>query len=158
MNVHQIDFEEIIFLEWWMQGNSKKVMSRYPKIGHKIIEILGHTSTATLSAGVAEEFVLCSLITLYTGISKNYELWFALMIAFILHLVIHFLEAVVYRGYVLGAATSAIVILVCLYILNKVYNQVTLKNMIPWCAFGILIMYINLLLIHRFYKSRSNKN
>jgi hypothetical protein len=86
------DFEEIIFFKTWLTKNSDFLKEKFPEISRRILPHLEKLSTAAFSLAVAEEFILISIITFTSIWLKNYFLWFAIFIAFSLHLVAHIIQ------------------------------------------------------------------
>lgn len=136
-------------LEYWMNKNSKKVIEKYPKLGSAIIKKLGSFNSAVFSVGVLEELLILTAVCLYATLSKNYGLWFGLLVAFSFHLVVHLFQTLLFGGYVLATLTSIICLPLSIYILVTFYKLTTISNLIPWCIAGILIMVVNLNIVHK---------
>jgi choice-of-anchor C domain-containing protein len=90
-------------------GAWKKKYSNVIKLSKpKKLPFSDFVSTESFSCGVAEEFLLLTIVSLLSCIFGNYFLWFALFFAFVLHLVIHFVLCIRFGHYVPGLLTSVI--------------------------------------------------
>ncbi|WP_349773119.1 HXXEE domain-containing protein [Lacrimispora xylanisolvens] len=91
------DFEEIIFMQSWINKNRNYLTHRFPVLSKKLFSHFDQITTSAFSLGVAEEFIIISIITIVSYVTNWYILWIGLFITFALHLVIHCFQALVIR-------------------------------------------------------------
>ncbi|MBU3175592.1 HXXEE domain-containing protein [Clostridium estertheticum] len=144
------DFEEIIFMQPWMNKNRRYLTERFPMLSKKLLPHLVNITTASFALGVAEEFILISIITVISYVINWYSLWAGLFIAFTLHLVVHCFQTLIVRKYVPAIITSIICLPICIYIIKHIVQLFTLDTVILYSILGFIIMVINLGVVHKF--------
>ncbi|MPL97422.1 hypothetical protein SDC9_43613 [bioreactor metagenome] len=144
------DFEEIIFIQPWLSKNRYYLSVRFPTLSKKLLPHFDNITTSSFALGVAEEFILISIITVVSYIMNSHRLWAGLFIAFTLHLVIHCFQALIIRRYVPAIATSIICLPICIYIIKYIVQLFTLDTVVIYSILGFIIMVINLGIVHRF--------
>jgi hypothetical protein len=145
------DFEEIIFFKTWLTKNKDLLKSRFPRLSDRVLPHLQKLSTAGFSVAVAEEFILLSIIT-YTSIWwQNYFLWFAIFMAFSIHLIGHVIQWIIFRKYVPSIVTSLISLPYCVYTIYSFLSASTMSvlQVVAWTMIGLVIMLLNLILAHK---------
>ena len=143
------DFEEIIFMQVWISKNKRYLSDRFPKLSKKLLPHFDNITTSSFAFGVAEEFILISIITIISYIINWYSLWIGFFIVFTLHLLIHCFQALIVRKYVPAIVTSVICLPICIYIINQIIQEFTLNTLILYSILGFIIMVINLVAIHK---------
>ncbi|MDD3174842.1 MAG: HXXEE domain-containing protein [Herbinix sp.] len=143
------DFEEIIFMQVWIRKNKTYLYVRFPALAKKLLPHFDNITTASFAFGVAEEFILISIITVVSYIMNRYSLWIGLFIAFTLHLLIHCFQTLIVRKYVPAIVTSIICLPICIYIIKQIIQVATLNTIILYSILGFIIMVINLGMIHK---------
>ena len=145
------DFEEIIFFKKWINDNEFELTHRFPKLSKKLLPHFKNISTESFAVGVAEEFLLISIISVFAVINEKYELWYGILVGFFIHILIHIIQWLIYRKYTPSIITSILVLPYCFYALNKVNDLkiLQLNEKIIWGIFGFLIVLLNLLLVHK---------
>jgi hypothetical protein len=145
------DFEEIIFFKTWLTKNRDYLKNRFPKISRHILPHFEKLSTAAFSLAVAEEFILISIITFTSIWLKNYFLWFAIFIAFSLHLVAHIIQWIILKRYIPSIVTSLLCLPYCIYTFNcfLLAGIMSFFQIAIWTMIGIVIMVLNLVLAHK---------
>ncbi|QVK16885.1 HXXEE domain-containing protein [Mycoplasmatota bacterium] len=73
------DFEEIIFMKWWIQRNRLVLLKKFSKIS----KVYNEFSTEAFALAVSEEFIILFLITLGSIIFNWYYLWLGVLIGFL---------------------------------------------------------------------------
>lgn len=144
------DFEEIIFIESWIKKNRKYLSEKFPKLSKRLLPHFDNITTSSFAFGVAEEFILISIITIVSYITNFYSLWVGLFIAFTLHLIIHCFQALIVRKYVPAVITSIICLPFCMYILKNLVQLFPVGTIILYSIFGFIIMVVNLGIIHKY--------
>ncbi|WP_026881695.1 HXXEE domain-containing protein [Clostridium akagii] len=127
------DFEEIFMVNAWQQKNKHYIESRKDKY----IPYNFKASTAAFSIGVDIEFALISIVTIISYLLNSYVIWFGLFIAFVVHLFLHIIMCINFKGYVPGVITGTIVIPVSCFMIYRIYILLNF-NMIIF-LFSILI-------------------
>lgn len=149
------DFEEIIFIEAWISKNRIYLSERFPKLSKKLLPHFGNITTPSFAFGVAEEFILISIITVISYVINWHSLWLGLFIAFTLHLVVHCFQALILRKYVPAIITSVICLPICIYIIEYTVQLFTLRTVVIYSILGFIIMVVNLGIVHKFMSTVS---
>lgn len=143
------DFEEIIFMQAWIRKNKSYLCDRFPTLSKKLLPHFDSITTSAFALGVAEEFVLISIITVVSYMTNWYSLWIGSFIAFTLHLLIHCLQAFVVRKYIPCIVTSVICLPICIYIIKQIIQISTLNTITLYSILCFIIMVINIGFIHK---------
>lgn len=143
------DFEEIIFMQSWVNKNRRYLYHRFPALSKKLLPHFDNITTSSFALGVAEEFILISIITVVSYVTNWYMLWIGLFITFILHLVIHCFQALVLRKYVPAIITSIICLPICIRLISHVVKVFPLNDVILYSVLSSVFMVVNLIFIHR---------
>jgi hypothetical protein len=144
------DFEEIIFMQVWISKNRQYLHERFPMLPKKLLSHLDNITTSSFAFGVAEEFILISIITVISYVMNWYNLWLGLFIAFTVHLIVHCFQALVVRKYVPAIVTSIMCLPICMYIIRNAVQIFTLRTVVFYSILGFIIMVVNLGIIHKF--------
>ncbi|MCC8187188.1 MAG: HXXEE domain-containing protein [Bacteroides sp.] len=144
------DFEEIVFFKGWMHRNGELLANRYPRLAH-MVSRMRCRSTAAFSLGVAEEFLLISVVSFGAVYTGSCYLWLAVFAGFSLHLLIHIGQWLIWRGYTPAIVTTFLsfpyVIYVWIYIVNK--QLFTVSEILLWGTGGFTVIIANLVLVHK---------
>jgi hypothetical protein len=145
------DMEEIIFFESWLRRNKPVIHQRFPKLSRRVLPHLERLSTAAFALAVAEEFVLLSAITCLSVIRNSYGWWFAIFMAFSLHLLGHVVQWLVFRRYVPSIVTALLCLPYCGHTLYRFLatSTMTAVQVLLWTLIGLVLMIANLLLAHK---------
>lgn len=143
------DFEEIIFIQAWISKYRGYLCERFPKLSNKLLPHFDNITTSSFALGVAEEFILISIITVVSYVTNWYMLWVGLFIAFTFHLVIHCFQTLIVRKYVPAIITSVICLPLCIYIINHIVTLFKFDTVILYSIFAFIIMVINLVIMHK---------
>ncbi|MBX4262797.1 HXXEE domain-containing protein (plasmid) [Clostridium estertheticum] len=144
------DLEEIIFIQPWISKNRLYLCERFPVLSKKLLPHFDNITTSSFAFGVAEEFILISIITVISYVMNWYSLWIGLFIAFTFHLVVHCFQTLIVRKYVPAIVTSIFCLPICMYIIKHIVQLFTLGTVVLYSIFGFIIMVINLGVIHKF--------
>ena len=74
------DFEEIIFFKKWLSNNRNILIRRFPKVATRLLPHFENISTASFTLAVAEEFILISVLSIYTACNESYALWYFIIV------------------------------------------------------------------------------
>lgn len=101
------EYEEIIMFRRWIDRNRGELRKRFPKIEsfftrHGPFDY----STSTFAVGTAHEFILVSVVSFCSVWTGQYQLWFAALTGYSVHLLMHIVQWIVYRKYVPVIITS----------------------------------------------------
>lgn len=144
------DFEEIIFMEWWINKEKTTLEKKYPQI----LKVHDGLNTASFTFAVAEEFLVLVMITMLAVLFNWYYLWFGALVGFLIHLILHVLQWIIYKKYVPVIITTIPSIMYSIYAINYIMNSIDLNInlLIVWSAVGSIIVYINLYFAHKLAK------
>lgn len=143
------DFEEIIFMRAWISKNKSFLYDRFPTLSKKLLPHFDNMTTSAFALGVAEEFILISIITVVSYMTNWYGLWIGSFISFTLHLLIHCFQALIVRKYIPVIVTSVICLPICIYIIMQIIQISTFNTIILYSILCFIIMVINIGLIHK---------
>jgi len=145
------DFEEIIFVKPWIVKSKERLARKYPKFSKKFVAHYDPLTTSSFALGVAEEFILVSIITITAFLTGWYYLWFGAFIAFTIHLIAHCIQWIAFKGYVPVIVTSVICLPICCYciVLFLQLYQLDIGYAVLFSAIGIIITIVNLLALHK---------
>lgn len=146
------DFEEIIFMQSWLNKNKLYLSNKFPKLSKKLLAHFDDITTETFAASVAEEFILISIVTILSYTTNWFNLWIGLFLAFTIHLIIHCIQILIIRRYIPAIVTSVICLPICTYIIKKVLVLFPLNTIILYSFLGLIIMVINLIFVHNSMK------
>ncbi|MGL5150952.1 MAG: HXXEE domain-containing protein [Clostridium sp.] len=146
------DFEEIIFMQSWLNKNKLYLSNKFPKLSKKLLAHFDDITTETFAASVAEEFILISIVTIISYTTNWFNLWIGLFLAFTIHLIIHCIQILIIRRYIPAIVTSVICLPICTYIIKKVLVLFPLNTIILYSFLGLIIMVINLIFVHNSMK------
>ena len=101
------DAEEVAVQHRWMENHSGALRQRFPRL-RQLLDRLQRLNTKAFALAALEEFIvlLCATACVLADVPFALELWAALFLAFSLHVLLHFGQALAVRGYVPGLVTS----------------------------------------------------
>ena len=143
------DFEEIIFMQSWVSRNRSYLCERFPGLSKRLLPHCDNITTSSFAFGVAEEFILISIITVVSYVMNWYILWIGVFIAFTLHLVIHCFQALIVKKYVPAIITSVICLPICIYIIKHTVELFPLDTVVLYSVLSFLFMVVNLIFVHK---------
>ncbi|MGE5628908.1 MAG: HXXEE domain-containing protein [Solirubrobacterales bacterium] len=143
------DLEEIILIKWWIRKNKVFLSEKFPKLSKRILPHFDNITTAAFSLGVAEEFIIITMVTVVSYITSWYNLWAGLFFAFFLHLVIHCAQGIIAFKYIPSLVTSIMCLPLCIYISRIIMETLTVNIIIIYTVSSFIIMIINLAVIHK---------
>ncbi len=140
------DFEEIIMFKPWLVRNRDELQKRFPKI----ILFLSkrdffNLSTSAFIVAVLQEFILISLITVFSLWYNFYGWWFGAFFAYTLHLFLHIVQWIIYRKYIPVIITSILTLPYCIYTFIIFLNTIkmTQTQMLFWALLGVVLTVLN---------------
>lgn len=141
------DFEEIIFIEWWLNKERLVLIKKYPKIAKEYDEL----NTAGFALAVSEIFIIIILITLITIVFKWYYLWFGSLITFFIHLIIHLIQWIIYKKYIPAIITVVPASIYSIYAIGFIYSNSNMEILpiVIWSMLSMVIVFTNLIFAHK---------
>jgi hypothetical protein len=127
------DFEEIIMMKPWLEKNAAVIQKRFPRLAAGLLPRLQRLSPAAYTFIVAQLFLSLSFITFVSVEFSLYGVWLGFLLVFLLHLLIHIAQYVIFRGYVPVIFTSIF------SLVYAVFALVFLINAEPFVITDILI-------------------
>ncbi len=148
------EFEEIIFMRWWIRKNKESILIKYPKLGNRMVVQLESLSTEAFSLIVAEEFIIVSFIVIISDLTKDYDLYFGLIIAYSVHLFVHIIQTVAIRRYTPAIVTTVITGIFCTVVFIEFTNRelISFNHALIYSIVLTLVIFLNLNLMHRLVK------
>ncbi len=144
--------EEAATLQRWISKNEETLRRRIPSMNAAINFLSGHTPIA-IAFATAGEFFILSILTalLLSGLASPVcmQLWFALFLAFSIHLVIHLVQAVIIRSYVPGLVTALLALPFSISISGLLLNVYTPLHLIALTIAGTAFSAANLYIARR---------
>lgn len=143
------DAEEVVVQHRWMLRHQDGLAEKFPKL-IPVIHHLLRLGTKEFALAALEELLILLLATCYVLLQGKYstELWSALFLAFSLHLLIHFFQSLLVRGYVPGLITSLMLLPYCYLGLQSIWSVMSGVEMVLLGIAGVTFMVANLLFAH----------
>ncbi len=144
------EFEEIIMLPPWIVKNQPRLNARFPRLAKRVLPHYARLSPSSFSLAVAEEYLLLSALTLIAVEHSLYAFWAGILLGFLLHLIVHIVQFIIYRGYVPAIITSVIGCLygvLALHALNA-GDLLAWRAVLFWTLLFSVVIALNLLCVH----------
>jgi len=146
------DFEEIIMAEVWGIRYRKEINATWPKRQPFGLDYIHSCQTPTFSIGVEVEFLLFSLISLFSVIFQSYFVWYVAFLGVTLHLVfVHMLICIQFKHYVPGVITSVILLVPSIWFLftaGKILHY-GLGTTLFACLLDVVLLIIMMPSLHK---------
>jgi hypothetical protein len=142
------EFEEVVLVGAWRKRN----LAYFGTRNRKLTPYVAFVSTSSFSCAVAEEWLLLLVITAAALIFRNYFLWYGMLFAFILHLVVlHLILGAFFRRYVPGVFTAALFLLPSIFMLFIAARDLHFgwRTILLSALTGTIIAGANLSFMHR---------
>lgn len=139
------DMEEIIFAKTWID-KSKHLFE------NKKIKPFGEfISTESFSVAVLEELIIVTGVTLYSSLTHNYIVWWAMSFVVVVHFVPHIVSIIIFKGFVPGVCTSFILLPIGVYMLVESLSlfEYTVQGLIISSIIVTVIFLVNLKWLHK---------
>ena len=138
------DFEEMSKREKWVSLRGDSIKARFPLM-NKTVDLLSAISSRAFSIIVAEEFVVISAVVMLSVFKTSFHiLWVGFLGAFTLHLLIHFFQALMLRGYIPGLITSVMLFPPACFILFMQCDNYSPSTLIGASMLCLLFAALNL--------------
>jgi len=148
------EFEEIIFMRWWVKKNKEQILNKYPKLGKQVLGQFDIVSTEAFSLIVAEEFLIVSFIGIFSAFTNNYDLYIGLILAFSIHLLTHLIQSIVLKRYTPAIITTLMTSIFCAYAFVKMMNSelLSFNRTLIFTAVLTVIVFLNLKIMYSLVK------
>jgi len=148
------EFEEIIFMRWWVKKNKEQILNKYPKLGKQVLGQFDIVSTEAFSLIVAEEFLIVSFIVIFSAFTNNYDLYIGLILAFSIHLLTHLIQSIVLKRYTPAIITTLMTGIFCAYAFVKMMNSelLSFNRTLVFTAVLTVIVFLNLKIMYSLVK------
>ena len=143
------DAEEVAVQHRWMENHSGALRERFPRL-RPLLDRLQRLNTKAFALAALEEFIvlLCATACVLADVPFALELWAALFLAFSLHLLLHFGQAVAVRGYVPGLVTSILLSPFAAYGIFCISLVMSPLKMFALAVAGAVFIALNLRFAH----------
>lgn len=147
------DFEEIIFMEKWAKNlDRKRISKHFPEhIAEKLLSHFKNATTANFAIGVFCMYIVLISCTFIAYIWNLEDFWISLFLVFTIHLFVHCLQAVIFKGYIPALYTSLVCIPICMWVLLYEFskNTYSLTNIIFQTVILSIFCVVLLYFIHK---------
>lgn len=145
------ELEEIFTLRRWFLRNGPLLCRRFPRLGPRLLAHAERLSTGAFSAIAVEELMIIVLISLAAASFGAVYIYTGVIIAFTVHLAVHIVQTIVWRGYVPATITSILILPTSLYLLHSlnVAYDFALPRLFVASAVAVVLMVVNLFAAHR---------
>ncbi len=148
------EFEEIIFMHWWVKKNKEHILNKYPKLGKQVLGQFDVISTEAFSLIVAEEFLIVSFIVVFSAFTNNYDLYVGLILAFSIHLLTHLIQFIALRSYTPAIITTLLTGIFCAYAFVKIINSelLSFNRTLIFTIVLTVVVFLNLKIMYSLVK------
>ncbi len=158
------EFEEIIMFRHWLLQNRTKLQRNFPKVEAFLFRHgFFHYSTATFAVGIAHEFFWVSFVSLFSVCQEAYQWWFAALMGYAVHLLVHIVQWCVYRKYIPVVTTSLLTLPYCLvaFMVYIEFSASSLLQILLWTFVGIVLVLtsfpLTLFFMSRFHRWQNKR-
>ncbi len=139
------EFEEIIMFPSWTRKNEQILSNKFPVLRNKIPFL----KTEAFSMVVFEEFIIVSICSVLSLVSGEMIYYYIVLLAFSLHLIVHVIQFLILRKYIPSIITAILCMPYCVKAIgdNSVYYSLSMNIVIG--LFGIMIGFINLIIMQK---------
>jgi hypothetical protein len=144
------EFEEIIFMRWWLEKYREPILNKYPNLGKRAIGQFDLISTEAFSLIVAEEFLIVSVIVVISALTTNYDLYAGLISAYSIHLLSHLIQTIVIRKYTPAIITTVLTGFFCGFVFTRLISSelLSFNRTFIYSVVLTLVVFINLKLMY----------
>lgn len=142
------ELEEILMVCPWVKKNSAAICRRFPK-AERIIRKMEQMTTRKFVVIATEEFLIVSVCTFVSLQTENLTAWYCCLAAFGIHLIVHIVQFVVWRGYIPAIISTALCLPYCIWAIHETYLFFSLHELFLYTILGTLLGGMNLIGMHR---------
>lgn len=141
------ELEEILMVCPWVKKNSTAMCRRFPK-AERIIRKMEQMTTRKFVVIATEEFLIVSVCTFVSLQTENLTAWYCCLAAFGIHLIVHIVQFVVWRGYIPAIISTALCLPYCIWAIHETYLFFSLHELFLYTILGTLLGGMNLIGMH----------
>jgi hypothetical protein len=145
------EFEEIIMLKPWLSKNKMRLSEFFPRLAANIIQKYDRLSTSSIAFAVLEQFMILTGVIFICVIFKLYSIWAGVVTGYLIHILGHLAQFLVYRRYCPFLLTSIVSVPYCMYCLYLLFDWklISLGSYAMWTFVAFILIVINLLFVHK---------
>ncbi|MFT8703171.1 MAG: HXXEE domain-containing protein [Oenococcus oeni] len=136
------ELEEIAFMPGWVA----KVKANK---NNWLTEMIPEISAKNFTLMVLEEYILLLIITLLCWWTKNLDFYFAVILAYNLHILFHIGQAIIFKGYIPGLFLGIVSLGLASWLIWLTVDYVSWDKIFVFLPLAILIIVVNLISIHK---------
>lgn len=148
------EFEEIIFMRWWLGKNREPILKKYPNLGKRVLQQFEFISTETFSLIVAEEFLIVSFVVIFSALTANYNLYLGLISAYFIHLLTHLIQTILIRNYTPGIITTFLTGIFCVFVFFRLLDSGLLSFNLTFINSVVLTLVVFMNLRFMYYVAK----
>lgn len=128
------DFEEIIITDAWQKKYASILQNS------KVKPFNHWNSTDSAAIAILIEFLILSVVSLFSTIFDNYLVWFAFYVVVIIHYAIHYYLSIRFKHYIPGVVTGILFMPISIYILacSGVTQMYSTTNILLACSITLI--------------------
>lgn len=142
------ELEEILMVCPWVKKNSTAMRRRFPK-AERIIRKMEQMTTRKFVVIATEEFLIVSVCTFVSLQTENLTAWYCCLAAFGIHLIVHIVQFVVWRGYIPAIVSTALCLPYCIWAIHDTCLFFSPHQLFFYALLGILLGGLNLTGMHK---------
>ncbi len=136
------ELEETAFMPGWV---AKVKANKNKRLAQTIPEI----SAKNFTLMVLEEYILLLIITLFCWWTKNLDFYFAVILAYNLHILFHIGQAIIFKGYIPGLFLGIVSLGLASWLIWLTVDYVSWDKIFVFLPPAIIIIVVNLFSIHK---------
>lgn len=137
------DFEEIIFVEYWMKRNYPKMSNKIPGPASKLVKNMSEVTSAQFAVAVCLEFIVFVPVTYLAVEHQNYIFFIGFNALLFIHVFTHLGQSIFLKSYTPGVVTALFVTLpYSIYLFNRMISEglVSFKEVLIYAPVGLLLL------------------
>ena len=142
------ELEEILMVRRWIEKNGTAMHRRFSKF-ERIIRKMEQMTTWRFVAIAFEEFLIVSVCTFVSIQTGNLTAWYCCLAAFSIHLIVHIVQFIVWRGYIPAIVSTALCLPYCIWAIHDTCLFFSPHQLFFYALLGILLGGLNLTGMHK---------
>ena len=144
--IHEL--EEIFMICPWIKKNRTILYKRFPKL-RRIIQKMEQMTTQGFVTIAVEEFLIVITCTFISVQTSNLIPWYCCLAAFGLHLIVHFVQFIVWSGYIPTIVSTVLCLPYCVWAIHDTFQFFPLHELFLYTLLGTLFCILNLIVMHK---------
>lgn len=141
------ELEEILMVHRWIEKNGTAMHRRFPRLRY-LIRKMEEMTTRRFATIAAEEFLIVSVCTFVSIQTKDPTAWYCCLAAFSVHLIVHIVQFIVWRGYIPAIVSTALCLPYCIWAIHDTYLFFSPREQFLYALLGTLLGGANLIGMH----------